>query len=184
MYSMIGLLVSLCHIPRENKRKEGVLFSVQPKLVSMLSLLELSCISINLLQMSCMVKFRYYEKATKFEKISNLFWQNSCFYQGFYSVVSKLVGDFFFKFLAFSEKLDFTLHILFCWDLMFYYIFSDWSYFLSTVTIQIFVPKLSWSFYFSPLILTNFSYNIFYFRWMLCRWPLTLDQFPQTIQWR
>ena len=56
-----------------------------------------------------MLKFRYYEKATKFEKISDLFWQNSCFYQGFHSVVSKLVGDFFFKFLAFSEKLDFTL---------------------------------------------------------------------------
>ena len=42
MYFMIGLLVSLCHIPRENKRKEGVLFSVQPMLVSMTSLLELS----------------------------------------------------------------------------------------------------------------------------------------------
>ena len=39
---MIGLLVSLCHIPRENKRKEGVLFSVQPMLVSMFSLLELN----------------------------------------------------------------------------------------------------------------------------------------------
>ena len=39
-------------------------------------------------------KLRYYEKATKFENISHLFWQNSCFY----SVTSKQVGDFF-KFL-------------------------------------------------------------------------------------
>ena len=29
---------------------------------------------------SAALKFRYYEKATKFEKISHLFWQNSCFY--------------------------------------------------------------------------------------------------------
>ena len=40
------------------------------------------------------VKFRYYEKATKFENISHLFWQNRCFY----SVASKQVGDFL-KFL-------------------------------------------------------------------------------------
>ena len=47
-----------------------------------------------LLDLSSEVKFRYYEKATKFEKISHLFWQNSCFY----SVASKQVGDIF-KFL-------------------------------------------------------------------------------------
>ena len=40
------------------------------------------------------LKFRYYEKATKFEKNSHLFWQTSCFY----SVASKQVG-YFFKFL-------------------------------------------------------------------------------------
>ena len=45
------------------------------------------------------VKLRHYEKATKFEKISLLFWQNSCFY----SVASKQVGDFF-KFLWPSQK--------------------------------------------------------------------------------
>ena len=49
------------------------------------------------------VKFRHYEKATKFEKISHLIWQNSCFY----SVASKQAGDFFQIFVAFSEKLDF-----------------------------------------------------------------------------
>ena len=37
------------------------------------------------------LKLRHYEKATKFEKISHLFWHNSCFY----SDVSKQVGDFF-----------------------------------------------------------------------------------------
>ena len=36
------------------------------------------------------VKFTYYVKATKFEKISHLFWQNSCVD----SVASKQVGDF------------------------------------------------------------------------------------------
>ena len=46
-----------------------------------------------------LLKLRHYEKATKFEKISHLFWQNSCFY----SVVSKQVGDFF-KFLWPSQK--------------------------------------------------------------------------------
>ena len=45
------------------------------------------------------LKLRHYEKATKLEKISHLFWQNSCFY----SVVSKQVGDFF-KFLWPSQK--------------------------------------------------------------------------------
>ena len=40
------------------------------------------------------LKLRYYEKATKFEKISHRSWKNSCFY----SVVSKQVGGFF-KFL-------------------------------------------------------------------------------------
>ena len=43
------------------------------------------------LQTIYVVKLRYYEKATKFEKISPLFWQKSCFY----SVASKKVGDFF-----------------------------------------------------------------------------------------
>ena len=52
------------------------------------------------------VKFRYYEKATKFEKIFHLFWQNSCFY----SVASKQVGDFF-KFLWPFQK-SWTLHTL------------------------------------------------------------------------
>ena len=49
------------------------------------------------------IKLRHYEKATKFEKISHLFWQNSCFY----SVASKQVGDFFLIFVAFSKKLNF-----------------------------------------------------------------------------
>ena len=39
----------------------------------------------------CVLKFRNYEKATNFEKISHLIWQNSFFY----SVASKQVGDFF-----------------------------------------------------------------------------------------
>ena len=38
-----------------------------------------------------LLKLRHYEKATKFEKISHHFWQNSCSY----SVASKQVGDFF-----------------------------------------------------------------------------------------
>ena len=38
-----------------------------------------------------LLKFRHYEKATKFEKISHLFWQDSCFY----SIASKQVRDFF-----------------------------------------------------------------------------------------
>ena len=45
------------------------------------------------------VKLRHYEKATKFEKISHLFWRNSCFY----SVASKQVGDFF-KFFGLFRK--------------------------------------------------------------------------------
>ena len=36
------------------------------------------------------LKLRHYEKVTKFEKISNLFWQKSCFY----SEASKKMGDF------------------------------------------------------------------------------------------
>ena len=49
------------------------------------------------------IKLRH-EKATKLEKISHLFWQNSCFY----SVASKQVG-YFFKFLWPSQK-SWTLH--------------------------------------------------------------------------
>ena len=45
------------------------------------------------------IKLRHYEKATKFEKITHLFWQNSCFY----SAPSKQVGDFF-KFLWTFQK--------------------------------------------------------------------------------
>ena len=45
------------------------------------------------------IKFRYYEKATNFKKISHLFWQNSCFY----SLASKQVEDFF-KFLCSFQK--------------------------------------------------------------------------------
>jgi len=45
------------------------------------------------------IKLRYYEKATKFEKISHRFWQNSCFCP----VASKQLGDFF-KFLWPSQK--------------------------------------------------------------------------------
>ena len=37
-----------------------------------------------------LVKLRHYEKSVKFEKISHLFWQNSCFY----SVASKQPGNF------------------------------------------------------------------------------------------
>ena len=48
------------------------------------------------------LKLRHYEKATKFEKISHLFWQSSCFY----SVSSKQVEDFFQIFVAFIEKLS------------------------------------------------------------------------------
>ena len=45
------------------------------------------------------IKLRHYEKATKLEKISHLFWQNSCFY----SVVSK-EEEYFSKFLWPSQK--------------------------------------------------------------------------------
>ena len=45
------------------------------------------------------LKLRHYQKATKLEKISHLFWQNSCFYL----VASKQMGDFF-KFLWPSQK--------------------------------------------------------------------------------
>ena len=53
------------------------------------------------------IKLRYYEKASKFEKIPHLFWQNSCFY----SVALKQVGDFFQMFDAFSKKMNFTVHV-------------------------------------------------------------------------
>ena len=60
------------------------------------------------------LKFRYYEKATKFEKISHLFWQNHCFY----SVASKQVGDFF-KFLwPFQKSWTLMKEYLFCLNLM------------------------------------------------------------------
>ena len=53
-------------------------------------------------------KLRYYEKAKKFEKISNRFWHNSCFY----SVASKQVGDFF-KFLwPFQKSLILPLNTI------------------------------------------------------------------------
>ena len=45
------------------------------------------------------LKLRHYEKASKLEKLSHLFWQNSFFY----SVASKQVGDFF-KYLCPSQK--------------------------------------------------------------------------------
>ena len=50
-----------------------------------------------------MLKFRQYEKATKFEKISHLFWQKHLFLLS--SV--KTSGRFFRIFVAFSEKVDF-----------------------------------------------------------------------------
>ena len=53
-----------------------------------------SAIHLPLPSMPIFVKASFSEKATKFEKISHLFWQNSWFY----SVVSKQVKDFF-KFL-------------------------------------------------------------------------------------
>ena len=52
-----------------------------------------------------LLKFRNYEKATKFEKISNFFWQNSCFNSG----VVKTSGNFFQIFVDFSEKLNFMV---------------------------------------------------------------------------
>ena len=64
------------------------------------------------------VKFRHYEKATKFEKISHLLWQNSCFY----SVASTQVGDFF-KFcglLIMSELCCKQLHSNFRTDIQFF----------------------------------------------------------------
>ena len=50
------------------------------------------------------LKFRNYEKATKFEKISHLFWQNSCFY----SVASKQMGDFFNFLWSFQKSWTLT----------------------------------------------------------------------------
>ena len=90
-----------------------------------------------------MAKLKHYEKATKFEKISHLFWQNSYFY----SVPSKQVGDFF-KFLWPSQK-SWTLRIETYWPShnvltlhlfvlciehkMFYEILSAWKYTWPTV---------------------------------------------------
>ena len=49
-----------------------------------------------------LVKLRYCDKATKFEK------NNSIMYFDIYSVTSKQVGDCFSKFWAFSELFNFT----------------------------------------------------------------------------
>ena len=61
------------------------------------------------LKMEQNVKFRYYEKATKLEKISHLFWKNSCFY----SLASKQVGDFCQIFEAFLKYLLRYSHLFF-----------------------------------------------------------------------
>ena len=45
-------------------------------------------------------KLRHSEKATKFERISHMFWQNGCFY----SVASKQVGDFFKRLWPFQKS--------------------------------------------------------------------------------
>ena len=54
------------------------------------------------------LKFRHFEKAIKFEKISHLFWQNRCLY----SVASKQVGEFF-KFLWPFQKSWTLLYLIF-----------------------------------------------------------------------
>ena len=54
------------------------------------------------------LNLRRYEKATKFEKISHLFWQNGCFY----SVASKQVG-YFFNFVWPFQK-SWTLNTIQC----------------------------------------------------------------------
>ena len=51
------------------------------------------------------VQLRHYEKVTKFEKISLVFWQNGFFYL----VASKQLGDFFQISVAFSDKLNFIV---------------------------------------------------------------------------
>ena len=51
-----------------------------------------------------LIKSRHCEKATKFEKISHLFWRNSCFYP----VVSKQVGDFFQILWSFQKSWTLT----------------------------------------------------------------------------
>ena len=56
-----------------------------------------------ILSVAQLVKFRFSEKATKFEKISHLFWR----YWVKTAVSSKQVGDFFSNFVAFSQCLDF-----------------------------------------------------------------------------
>ena len=64
---------------------------------------------MHFLKMEQNVKFRYYEKATKLEKISHLFWKNSCFY----SLASKQVGDFCQIFEAFLKYLLRYSHLFF-----------------------------------------------------------------------
>ena len=68
------------------------------------------------------VKFRGYEKATKFEKISHLFWQNSCFY----SEASKQLGDFF-KFLQPFQKSWTLIFLFFCKQLSLVVLKSSFS---------------------------------------------------------
>ena len=87
---------------------QNYIWSIQKNLCPFLQLLKICFCKISLqegellmkyilklnLQYRCAlikIKFRHYEKATKFEKIFHLFWHNSCFY----SVTSKQVGDFF-----------------------------------------------------------------------------------------
>ena len=58
-----------------------------------------------------LIKLRHYEKATKFEKISHLFWQNSCFY----TVTSKQVEDFFSNFCGPLRKAELYRKYLHGW---------------------------------------------------------------------
>ena len=57
-----------------------------------------------------LIKLRQWEKPTKFEKISHLFWQNSCLY----SVASEEVGDFFNSLLKpnYFKKLSYLHGVL------------------------------------------------------------------------
>ena len=57
---------------------------------------------------SRLVKVRHCEKATKFEKISHGFWQNSCFY----SLASKQVGDVFKFLLPFQKTWTLLTYLL------------------------------------------------------------------------
>ena len=59
--------------------------------------------SIWVLKNEWFIKFRLHEKTTKFEKVSHLFWQNSCFTQ-----YRQNKWEIFQMFVTFSEKLDFT----------------------------------------------------------------------------